>query len=97
MLSDVDLSNVIGTIQKAILLPQKELLTIDDVCMYTGFSKSYVYKLTSANEIPFYKPNGKSIFFKRSEIDTWVFRNKIRSHDELEQIADERMKHRKKH
>jgi len=65
-------------------LQQKEILNPDELCTYTGFSKSYLYKLTHRREIPFYCPNGKLIFFKRSEINTWLLQNKRKSKSEIE-------------
>ena len=36
----------------------KEVLTSSEACMFLGISPSYLYKLTSAKLIPYYKPNG---------------------------------------
>lgn len=55
-----------------LLKGQKEMMTLDDVATYTELSKSTIYKLTARNEIPHYKPTGKVIFFKKSEIDAWL-------------------------
>lgn len=61
----------------------KQLMTIDEVANYTGWSKSHVYKLTSQRLIPHYKPLNKSIFFKRSEIDKWIFQHPVATTDKL--------------
>tara|TARA_B110000444_G_C18508411_1_gene441153 strand:+ start:73 stop:468 length:396 start_codon:yes stop_codon:yes gene_type:complete len=61
---------------KTLLLSKKNVLNINELSDYTGYSKSYVYKLTSRNSIPYFKPSGKSIFFDRVEIDTWLLKNK---------------------
>ena len=45
----------------------KEYLTLDEVARYLQVSKHTVYKLTSANEITFYKPNG---FVPKKELMT---------------------------
>ena len=45
-----------------LLLAQKNVLKLDEVTLLTGFSKSYLYKLTSTGGIPCYKPQGKYIF-----------------------------------
>ena len=50
----------------------KQLLNIDEACEYINYKKSYVYKLTSQNEIPFIKPRGKFLYFRRSELDKWM-------------------------
>ncbi|HCY77511.1 MAG TPA: DNA-binding protein [Ignavibacteriales bacterium] len=62
----------------------KEILNPAELCTYTGFSKSYLYKLTHRREIPFYCPQGKLIFFKRSEIELWLLKNKRKSKSEIE-------------
>lgn len=66
---------------------QKAVLTFDEACTYAGMSKSHFYKLTSAGKIPFYKPNGKMIYFDRLELETWLKRNRSKSHDEIQQEA----------
>ncbi|WET48447.1 hypothetical protein PYS58_17935 [Chryseobacterium indologenes] len=38
-----------------LMLLKKEILNIDEVALYTGFEKSYLYKLTSRRAIPHYK------------------------------------------
>lgn len=65
----------------------KMILTIEDVAEMLGVSKSYVYKLTSAKALPHYKPNGKCVYFKSEEIESWVFRNRVSTDEELEQKA----------
>ncbi|HEK2071158.1 helix-turn-helix domain-containing protein [Vibrio cholerae] len=54
----------------------KEVMTINECAQYTGLSVSYIYKLTHRKLIPFFKPMGKRVYFKRTEIDQWLLRNK---------------------
>jgi len=56
-------------------LNDKNVLTIKDVSDYTGFKKSYIYKLTSAGIIPHSKPNGKTIFFDKVKLEEWMLSN----------------------
>ena len=70
-----------------LLLAQKSVLNLDEVAVYTGLSKSYLYKLTSANMIPHYKPNGKQIYFDKTEIDNWLKQNKRLTREEMEREA----------
>jgi excisionase family DNA binding protein len=63
----------------------KEVLTFHEGCDYCTFTPSHMYKLTSMDGIPHYKPNGKLIFFRRSELDTWLLRNRNVTRDELQQ------------
>lgn len=61
----------------------KEVLNVEELADYTGFKKSYIYKLVHANLIPFSKPNGKVLFFQRSKIDEWLLQNSQKSNDEI--------------
>lgn len=55
----------------------KELLTIKEESVYLGIAKSYLYKLTSAKQIPHYKPNGKLVYFKRKDLYDWAIQNQV--------------------
>ena len=68
-------------------LQNKTVLNIDEVAQFTGLSKLYLYKLTSKNEIPHSKPNGKNVFFNKSEIENWLLRNRQATNEELEEEA----------
>ena len=52
-----------------------KVLTFEQGCQLLGYKKSYVYKLTSAGILPYSKPNGKSIFFEREKLETWMLGN----------------------
>ena len=69
----------------------KESLDFNETASYINQSRSYLYKLTSQGLIPFYKPNGKKIYFKRSELDEWMLRNKSYSSDEIAEQVDNHM------
>ncbi len=62
----------------------KNILTLEEVAEYTHLSKSYVYKLTSKGYISYYKPNGKQLYFKRTEIDEWLLTNRNKTNQEIE-------------
>ncbi len=76
----VDLKSILAKVFTA----TKETLDFEECALYINQSRSYLYKLTSQGLIPHYKPNGKKIYFKRSELDKWVLKNKVYSADELE-------------
>lgn len=81
-----DLKDQLNRIETAIL-SQKDVLTFDEAVSFTGMSKSYMYKLTSAHKIPHYKPSGKMVYFNRNELQTWLLQNRVSTHDELESKA----------
>ena len=74
-------------LKKALISSQKAVLTIDECVEYTGLKKKYIYKLTSFGQIPFYKPNGKMLYFKKEEIDAWLLRNRSMTTQEMETAA----------
>lgn len=66
---------------------QKNVLTIDEASEYTGISRSYLYKLTANNDIPFSKPRGKMIYFSKEKLDAWLLTNSSKSRHEIQQEA----------
>ena len=66
---------------------EKEVLNFGEACQFLELSNSHLYKLTSGGKIPFYKPNGKKLYFKRAELEAWLLRNRHSSSDEVEQEA----------
>ena len=65
----------------------KQVLNFAEAAKYLELSHSHLYKLTSAGNIPFYKPNGKKLYFNRVELDEWLLRNRNNTQDEIEQQA----------
>jgi len=62
---------------------RKEVMSINDLAAYTGWTTSYLYQLTRKRQIPFYRPSGKTIFFRRSEIEDWIFQHRVATGVEL--------------
>ena len=71
-----------------LLLNQKTVLSFEETAVYTGLSKSHLYKLTSTGGIPCYKPTGKKLYFNKEELDEWLLRNKKLSQDEIDDKAE---------
>lgn len=70
------------------LLQQAEKpLTLPEAAEYLGVSKSHLYKLTFTNRITFYKPAGKLLYFKKSDLNKYLFRNRKATEMELNQKA----------
>ena len=65
----------------------KNVLNFNEAARYLELSHSHLYKLTSAGNIPFYKPNGKKLYFNRAELDTWLLRNRNSTQEEIDQKA----------
>ena len=82
-----ELKNQLNRIERNCLLSAKNMLNLEDVALLTGLSKSHIYKLTYRHEIPYYRPNGKQIYFDRKELEDWMRRNRIATKEEIEQSA----------
>ncbi len=70
-------------------LLQKTTLNFDEACKYLDVSSSHLYKLTSTKQIPHFCPQGKKLYFKREELDTWLQRNRQSTAEEIEQTASD--------
>lgn len=56
-------------------IASKDILTLQEAAVYMGISLSQIYKLTSTQTIPHYKPRGKMCYFEKKELDAWLLRN----------------------
>jgi len=65
----------------------KETLNFKEAARYLDMSRSHLYKLTSAKEIPHYKPRGKQVYFEKRELDKWLLQNRQTTKAEMEQAA----------
>lgn len=79
----------LNKLERLILDSTKEILNIEDVINLTGYKRSYVYKLVHKNILPFSKPNGKALFFEKSEIHSWMLQNKSKSISQIEEEAQD--------
>lgn len=77
----------LAQLEKLIIGTTKQIFTVEDVVNYTGFSKSYVYKLVHMNILPYSKPNNRTLFFTKSEIDEWLLQNKSKSISQIQKEA----------
>lgn len=84
-----EIQEQLDRIERYTLLAAKNVLTLEDVAVITGLSKSWLYKATSNHQIPHYKPNGKLVYFDRAEIESWMKQNRIATSQEIEQAANE--------
>jgi excisionase family DNA binding protein len=75
-----------------ITVTSKEVMSAKELADYLSISMSQLYKLTHNREIPFYKPTGKHLYFKKSEIIEWVTKFRIKTDDELKEEAANRMR-----
>lgn len=65
----------------------KDVMTVEEAADFMGVKKSLIYKMTHNREISFFKPNGKGLYFERSELIDWMKRNPVQSAVKIEQEA----------
>ena len=70
------------------IVAESKPMNLKEVVAYMGTSTSAIYKLTSTAEIPHYKL-GKKLFFKKEEIDEWIYANKVKTRQDIENEANE--------
>lgn len=66
----------------------KDVLTLEEAAKFMGIARSSLYKMTHEQTIPFYKPNGKMIFFEKSDLLAWVRKNRVPSEAEISEEAE---------
>ena len=82
-----EIKDELQVIKELLANNNKKVLNLNEVADYIGFSKSYIYKLTSQNLIPHSKPSGKAVFFNRDEIDKWLLSNNTITHQKAKRKA----------
>ncbi len=68
---------------EGLLVANKSVLNMREATLLAGLSLSHLYKLTSTNGIPCYKPTGKAIYFNREELEAWMLRGRKATAEEI--------------
>jgi excisionase family DNA binding protein len=55
---------------------RKAALSVNEAAAFTGLSPNYIYKLVHLRKLPFYKPLNGRIYFKQTELEDFLFRNR---------------------
>jgi len=67
----------------------KNILSFDEASKFLNLSKSYLYKLTSGNLIPHYKPQGKMLYFEKEELEAWLRQNPVKTQAQMAREAQQ--------
>ena len=70
-----------------ILNVAKEVLNLEEASLVLGISKSSLYKMTHKHELPFYRPNGKLIYFEKTELLKWMRQCRVKADSEIKEAA----------
>lgn len=90
---EANLTKTVALLQERIdslenLLHQgKDVLNLEEAAKFMGIARSSLYKMTHEQTIPFYKPNGKMIFFEKTDLLAWVRQNRVASQQEISEEA----------
>lgn len=68
--------NLINDKLNQLILIKKDVLSLKEASEYLSITEGYMYKHTMNNSIKCFRPNGKKIYFKRSDLDNWMLTNK---------------------
>ena len=76
-LEDVNMKLLIKRLEKVECdqYVQKDVFTTEEACLFLDISPSQLYKLTSKQKIPHYKPRGKMVYVDKKELVKWLKRN----------------------
>jgi len=75
-----------------LIISAKETLTLEEAAAFLGMKRSTLYKMTHEQTIPFYKPNGKLVYFEKTDLLDWIRRNRVSSDAEITEAARIHMK-----
>ena len=90
---DTQLHRQVAELQKRvdvledILDSSKEVLTVEEAAKFMGMARSSLYKMMCEQSIPFYRPNGKMIYFEKADILSWIRRNRVYTQEEIDDAA----------
>ena len=77
-------------IRRVLLLKGKDILTLEEVALYTGYSIDHIHKLTQSGRLTHYKPGGKTCFVHIEDLKKYLQQSKVESTCE---IANKALKH----
>ena len=78
-------------IMENLLRDAKQVLTLEEAALFMGISKSSLYKMTHRHELPFFRPNGKLIYFEKAELLKWMRQNRNMSEAETKETAAQKL------
>lgn len=77
-----ELSDKLDRIEQLTIISSKTVLDLSEAAVFTGYSESHLYNLTSKKGIPHYKKNRK-LFFKKTELEEWLLERQVKTDKEI--------------
>ncbi|APZ46646.1 DNA-binding protein [Polaribacter reichenbachii] len=64
-----------------------ELIDVKALADYLKVSTSFIYKMTSSNQIPHSK-KGKKIYFDKEKVTNWALESSVMTQEEMQDVAN---------
>lgn len=80
----IELQKKVIELERLLSIQNIEPLDVKQTAEYLKLKPSYIYSLIHQNKIPYHKPNGKRVYFFKSDLNKWILGSKFRSVDEVE-------------
>ena len=81
-------SDQLQELKKLVMAGSKNVLSVNDLHLLSGLSKSHIYKLVCKRKIPHYKSEGGKItYFRKDEVENWLCAFKVPTASEVERAA----------
>jgi excisionase family DNA binding protein len=81
-----ELAERLERIERLLVISTKEAFNVEEAAMFLGLSASRIRHLVWEKGIPHYK-SGSKVFFRKSELEGWMLRDRIPTTEEIEQEA----------
>lgn len=82
-----EILQAIRDIRREINVLLKNVWSVADLAIVLNISESRVRHIVAEGTIPYYKPSGGKLYFKREEIEAWLLSNRTASNAEIESQA----------
>ena len=73
---DLKLLEKLNSIQNLLIEKDRPFLNLEETSQYLGISKNTLYGYTSKGILPFYKVQGRRIYFKIDDLNDFVMNDK---------------------
>lgn len=73
-------------LERILILSSKEALNASECALMLGITEGRVRHLACEKAIPYYK-QGKSLYFRKSEIEDWMLKHRVLTKEETEAEA----------
>lgn len=81
-----EMNNKLDRIEQLAMIGSKTVLDLSEAAVFTGYSESHLYNLTSKRQIPHYKKNRK-LYFKKQELEEWMLEREVKTEKDIKSKA----------